>query len=93
MSSNTAAASIAIPVVISITQALGLNPVPYIITTIIAVSCAYVLPISTRAIPVSFGLDASLEIKRGIEITIINILLTSCVGYLGMKFLTIYSTF
>ena len=93
MSSNTAAASIAIPVVISITQALGLNPVPYIITTIIAVSCAYVLPISTRAIPVSFDLDASLEIKRGIEITIINILLTSCVGYLGMKFLTIYSTF
>ena len=44
ISSNTAAASIAIPVVQSITNELGVNPVPYILTTIVAVNCAFILP-------------------------------------------------
>ena len=66
LSSNTAAASIALPVVISITQTLGLNPVPYMLLTVVAVNCAYVLPVSTRAIPVSYGLDAGLQIRKEI---------------------------
>lgn len=81
ISSNTAAASIAIPVVVSICQSLSLNPIPYVLTTIVAQSCAYVLPLSTRAIPVAFGLDPGVQVRRGIALTGLNILLTSGIGY------------
>ncbi|MBQ9319610.1 MAG: anion permease, partial [Acidaminococcaceae bacterium] len=46
ISSNTAAASVAIPVVASICSSLSLNPIPYVLITIVAQSCAYVLPVS-----------------------------------------------
>lgn len=81
ISSNTAAASIAIPVAVSICQSLSLNPIPYVLTTIVAQSCAYVLPLSTRAIPVAFGLDPGVQVRRGIALTGLNILLTSGIGY------------
>ncbi|WP_444210626.1 SLC13 family permease, partial [Dialister succinatiphilus] len=50
ISSNTASASISIPVVIGIDSSLSLNPIPYILGTIAAANCAYILPIPTRAI-------------------------------------------
>jgi len=81
ISSNTAAASVSIPVVASICQSLSLNPVPYILVTIIAQSCAYVLPVSTRAIPVAFGLDAGVQMREGVKLTLLNVLLTTCIGY------------
>ena len=81
ISSNTAAASVSIPVVASICRSVSLNPVPYILITIIAQSCAYVLPVSTRAIPVSFGLNVSAQIREGIKLTLLNVALTACIGY------------
>lgn len=42
ISSNTAAAAIAVPVVQSIAQALGLNPIPYLFVAIVAFNSAYV---------------------------------------------------
>lgn len=81
ISSNAAAASIAIPIVANICNGLSLNPVPYILVTVIAQSCAYVLPVSTRAIPVAFGLDTGVLIRQGIRLTLLNVLLTVCVGY------------
>lgn len=77
ISSNTAAASIAIPVVTSICEAMGLPPVPYVFTTIVAQSCAYVLPVSTRAIPVAFGLDTGIQIREGLKLTVLNVVLTA----------------
>ena len=81
ISSNTAAASVSIPVVASICRSVSLNPVPYILITIIAQSCAYVLPVSTRAIPVAFGLNVSAQIREGIKLTLLNVALTACIGY------------
>ena len=85
ISSNTAAASVSIPVVASICQSLSLNPVPYILVTIIAQSCAYVLPVSTRAIPVAFGLDAGVQIREGVKLTLLNVLLTACIGFVCLQ--------
>jgi len=84
VSSNTAAMSIAIPIVAGICQTLGLNPFPYILATIVAASCAYVLPVSTRAIPVAFGLKADVQIHQGLKLTCLNTLLTTVVCYVGM---------
>lgn len=92
ISSNTAAASIAIPVVQTISQTMGLNPIPYILITIVAVNCAYLLPVSTRAIPVSYGLDPSALFKYGLKLTLLNMLLTTVVGWLFMKFVPLFNT-
>ena len=85
ISSNTAAASVAIPVVASICKSLSLNPIPYVLITIVAQSCAYVLPVSTRAIPVAFGLDAGKQIQEGIKLTVLNILLTAGIGWICLQ--------
>lgn len=92
ISSNTAAASIAIPVVESIAKQLALNPIPYIFTTIVAVNCAYLLPVSTRAIPVSYGLNPSDLFKYGLSLTILNIIMNTIVGYLALLYVPIFSS-
>ncbi len=85
ISSNTAAASISIPVVISITQQLGLNPIPYILTTIISVNCAFILPVSTRAIGVTYGLGEDDLMRNGARLSFLCMLLVTVIGYVCMK--------
>lgn len=86
ISSNTAAASIAIPVVLSLAKELLLNPVPYLLVTIVAVNCAYILPVSIRAIGVSYGLSSDALLKEGFKLSVMTMVLVSLVGYLAMKF-------
>lgn len=86
VSSNTAAASIAIPIIQSIAEAIGLNVVPYILVTIVAVNCAYILPVSTRAIPIGYGLDPAELFKHGVLLSILNVLLTTIVGYIFINY-------
>ena len=84
ISSNTAAASISIPVVQSISQQLGLNPIPYILTSIVAVNCAFILPVSTRAVGVTYGLNPDDLLKNGLKLSIICMLLVSALGCICM---------
>ena len=84
ISSNTAAASISIPVVQSISQQLGLNPIPYILTSIVVVNCAFILPVSTRAVGVTYGLNPDDLLKNGLRLSIICMLLVSALGCICM---------
>ena len=86
IASNTAAAAIALPVVISVTQELNLNPIPYIFITAAAFNCAYILPTSIRAIPVAFGLKPSFMGKNGVALTLLSILTISLFGWLLLRF-------
>lgn len=86
ISSNTAAASISIPVVQSITQQLGLNPIPYILTSIVAVNCAFILPVSTRAVGVTYGLSPDDLMRQGVRLSAFCLLLVSLLGYVCMQF-------
>lgn len=90
ISSNTAAASISIPVVQSITQQLGLNPIPYILTSIVAVNCAFILPVSTRAVGVTYGLSPDDLMKHGARLSVMCMLLVSLLGYACMKLWPLY---
>ena len=90
ISSNTASASISIPVVQSIAEQLGLNPIPYVLITIVAFNCAYILPVSTRAIPVSYGLDPGDLFKYGLGLSLANIVVTTVVGNLVINYLPIF---
>ncbi|MCF0253868.1 MAG: citrate transporter [Duodenibacillus sp.] len=85
ISSNTAAAAIAIPVVRSISESIGVNPVPYIYCSIIAVNCAYVLPVSIRAIAVGFGLDPARMFRHGLALSAATLALISVVGWAMMR--------
>lgn len=86
VSSNTAAVSIVLPIVISICTALGLDAASYILIVIVAANCAYVLPVSTRAIPVGFGLEAGTQIRLGLRLTVLNMLVTTAVGCACLRF-------
>ncbi len=92
IASNTAAAAISLPVVISVTQQLGLNPIPYIFIASAAFNCAYILPTSIRAIPVGFGLKPSFMGKNGVALTMLSILVITLFGWLLMNFVPAFGT-
>lgn len=85
ISSNTAAAAIAIPVVSTIVEAMNLNPIGYIYITIIAVNCAYVLPVSIRAIAVGSGLDPKQMFRHGLMLSVSTVVVITFVGYAMMR--------
>ena len=91
ISSNTAAAAIAVPVVQNIAQALALNPVPYIMISIVAFNTAYILPVSIRAIPVSYGLDPTYLFRYGLVLSVSSVLVITIVGYIFMTFFPMFS--
>lgn len=86
ISSNTAAASISLPVIISIAQGIGLNPIPYIYLCAAAFNCGYVLPTSIRSIPVGYGVSAKYLFKNGMLLTISSIIVITLLGF-GMLLL------
>lgn len=92
VTSNTATAAVAMPIVISIVGGIGENPIPYIYIATIGVNLSYMLPTSIRAIPVGYGLEPRFMLKRGVPITIIEILLMSVTAYLLMTFWPAFCT-
>ena len=91
LSSNTAAAAISIPMVISLTESLGLNPIPYVLAVTASSSCAYILPVTTRAIPVGFGLDAGAQMKEGLKLSLITLCINAFLCWLSMEYLPMFS--
>lgn len=92
VTSNTATAAVSMPIVISIAQGLGENPIPYIYVASIGVNLSYMLPTSIRAIPVGYGLEPKYMLKKGIPITIVVIILMSVLSYLLMMYWPAFST-
>lgn len=88
VTSNTATAAVAIPIVISIIEGIGRNPIPYIYIATVGVNLSYMLPTSIRAIPVGYGLKPQYMLKEGWKITVIVIILLSvaCYGMLKLGF-------
>lgn len=92
MTSNTATAAVTMPIVISIVQGAGLNPIPYIYVATIGVNLSYMLPTSIRAIPVGYGLQPKFMLKRGAGLTVIVILLMSILAWLFVNNWAAFST-
>lgn len=92
LTSNTATAAVSIPVVISIVQGVGLNPIPYIYIASIGVNLSYMFPTSIRAIPVGYGLEPQYMLKHGIRLTLITIILMSLSAYALLKYWPAFST-
>lgn len=92
ITSNTATAAVAMPIVISVIQGIDKNPIPYIYIASIGVNLSYMLPTSIRAIPVGYGLEPKYMLKKGVPITLVVIVLMSVMGYLMLKFWPAFST-
>lgn len=91
VTSNTATAAVAIPIVISIVQGIGLNPIPYIYIASIGVNLSYMLPTSIRAIPVGYGLSPKYMLKEGWKMTIMVIIAMTAIAYVLLKFWPAFS--
>jgi len=86
VTSNTATAAVAIPVVISMAKGLSVNPIPYVYIASIGVNLSFMLPTSIRAIPVGYGLDPKYMLKEGWKISLIVIIVISILAYLLMQY-------
>lgn len=84
ITSNTAAAGIAVPVVIAMCGS-AINPIPYILAATIGINLSYMLPTSIRAIPVGYGLSPKFMLKKGVPLTVIVIILMSITAFILMK--------
>ncbi len=84
MTNSTVSAAVTIPIVIGVTTKMGLNPIPYIFTTAMAMNYESLLPVSVRAITVSHGIEPNALIKTGFPITIVRMLVAIVCGYLMM---------
>ena len=92
ITSNTATAAVALPIVVSIIDGIGLNPVPYIYIAVIGVNISYMLPTSIRAIPVGYGLKPGFMLQKGAPLTVIVLILMSTAGYLLIRYWPAFST-
>lgn len=91
VTSNTATAAVAIPIVISIIQGIGLNPIPYIYIASIGVNLSYMLPTSIRAVPVGYGLSPKYMLKEGWKISVLVIISMTAVAYLLLRYWPAFS--
>lgn len=91
VTSNTATAAVAIPIVISIVQGIGLNPIPWIYIASIGVNLSYMLPTSIRAVPVGYGLLPKYMLKEGWKMTILVIVSMTITAYLLLTYWPAFS--
>ncbi len=91
LTSNTATASVAIPIVLNLTIAMNLNPIPYLLAASVGVNLSYCMPTSIRAVPVGYGLSPQYMFKHGIKLTVIITLLTTVVVWLLMTYWPTFS--
>ncbi len=84
MTNSTVSAAVTLPIVIGVTQKMGINPIPYVFTTAMAMNYESLLPVSVRAISVGYGLDPSKLMKSGLPVTIIRMLVAVIVGYITL---------
>lgn len=92
ITSNTATAAVAMPIVISITQGLGENPIPYVYIASIGVNLSFMLPTSIRAIPVGYGVSPKYMLREGWKISIVVIVAMSLISCLFLQYWALFST-
>ena len=92
ITSNTATAAVALPIVISIIQGIGKNPIPYVYIATIGVNLSYMMPTSIRAIPVGYGLQPRYMLKAGWKISVMVILLETVLCYFMLLYWPAFST-
>lgn len=88
---STTTAGVVVPLALAVTSALGENPVPYTLATIIAFSAPQLGPVG-QGIALGNGANLNEVLKRGIPVLITHIILTTVLCYLAMQYIPMFST-
>lgn len=88
---STVSAAVTIPIILSFATQMGVNPVPYWLVGIMAYNAEFLLPVSVRAVPVSYGLDPGQMMKKGIWMVLIRFAIVLIVGYVCVNFWPYFS--
>ncbi|MEG1758450.1 MAG: SLC13 family permease [Oscillospiraceae bacterium] len=83
---NTSCAAVTLPIVVGITQGLGLPVIPYVWIATASFNMSFTLPTSIRAIPIGHGLDPKYMFNKGLLNTVITIIGVTVVGWLCIRF-------
>jgi sodium-dependent dicarboxylate transporter 2/3/5 len=88
ITSNTAAAAILVPIVVSTFARLGLNPVPFVYIVGVAVNIGLMLPSSSAgpAIAAGYGVDLRTMFWQGARLAALLFVLLVGAGYLLARF-------
>ena len=92
ITSNTATAAISLPIVISVIEGIGENPIPYVYIATIGINLSYSLPTSIRAIPVGYGLSPKYMLKTGWKISLVVIVLETALCQFMLTYWPAFST-
>lgn len=84
ITSNTAAAAIAVPITISTFQSLGVNPIPMVYIVAAAANYGLMLPSSSAgpAIAAGYGVDLKLMFGSGLKLAALIVITLVVAGYL-----------
>lgn len=88
---STVSAAVTIPIILSFATQMGLNPIPYWLVGIIAMNAEFLLPVSVRAVPVSYGLDPGVMMKKGFPMLLVRFIVVLAVGYVCVNFWPYFS--
>ena len=88
---STAAASIFMPIVIAVCATTDLPVYGVIFITTAAVNSAFAMPVSSRAVPLGYGVKTSDMFRQGLPGTILSIFVITGLGYLLLKFWPMFS--
>ncbi len=83
ITSNTAAVAIMVPITISTSQSLGVNPIPLVYIVAVAGNCGLMLPSSAGgpAVAAGYGVNLKMMFSRGLLLTALLWAVIVVVGY------------
>ena len=88
LTSNTATAALSMPLMVSVGQALGVDPYPLMVTAALSASMAFMLPVATPPNAVVFGsglIRQSDMARAGIFLNVLSIIVISLVVLLFVR--------
>ena len=85
LTNSTVCAAVLTPIVLATTSNMGLNPIPYWFVLCIAFNAEFLLPVSVRAIPASYGLDTNIMFKKGLGMVVVRLIVGIVYVYTCIK--------
>ncbi len=85
LASNLAIAAMAMPILAAAARGLGLDPIPFMATGVLAASCAFMLPVGTPPNAIVFGsghVGMTDMVKAGFWLNLVSIVVMTLAGYL-----------
>ncbi len=91
LTNSTVSAAVLTPILFTTLDHLQLNPIPFWYSLCIFFNAEFLLPISVRAIPASYGLNTKTMFKKGIPVFFTRLILSILYCYICYKFIPAFS--